>query len=59
MTELKRKRILDLYGDMRISMNTLLLDKWRMLGKGRREGERGGEREGERERERGGEYMCM
>ena len=52
MTELKRKRILDLYGDMRISMNTLLLDKWRMLGKGRREGERGGERG--RERERGG-----
>lgn len=48
MTELKRKRILDLYGDMRISMNTLMLDKWRMLGKGRKEGERG-------EREKGGE----
>ncbi|XP_019862177.1 PREDICTED: dedicator of cytokinesis protein 5-like, partial [Amphimedon queenslandica] len=32
MTELKRKRILDLYGDMRLTMNTLMLDKWRMLG---------------------------
>lgn len=58
MTELKRKRILDLYGDMRISMNTLMLDKWRMLGKGRREGERG-EREKGGGGERGGEYMCM
>ena len=48
MTELKRKRILDLYGDMRISMNTLMLDKWRMLGKGRKEGERGRERKGGR-----------
>ena len=58
MTELKRKRILDLYGDMRISMNTLMLDKWRMLGKGGREGGRERERGGGRGRE-GGEYMCM
>lgn len=32
MTELKRNRILNLYGDMRLAMNTLLLEKWRVLG---------------------------
>jgi hypothetical protein len=30
--EVKRNRILDSYGDMRIAMNTLMIAKWRALG---------------------------
>ena len=30
--EIKRNRILDSYGDMRIAMNTLMINKWRALG---------------------------
>lgn len=32
MSEVKRNRILDSYGDMRIAMNTLMISKWRSLG---------------------------
>ena len=32
MTDLKRNRVINLYGDMRLAMNTLMLEKWRILG---------------------------
>ena len=33
ISELKRNRILDLYGDMRVTMNTRMLERWKALGK--------------------------
>jgi hypothetical protein len=32
LSDLKRSRLLDLYGDMRLKMNILMLEKWHMLG---------------------------
>ena len=32
ITELKRNKILNQYGDMRVTMNKILLDKWSRLG---------------------------
>ena len=32
MTELKKNRVLDVYGDMRMTATCLVLQKWRALG---------------------------
>ena len=32
ISEVKRNRIMDSYGDMRIAMNSLMLNKWKALG---------------------------
>ena len=32
LTELQRNRVIDHYGDMRVTVSTLMLEKWRVLG---------------------------